>query len=220
MGLPYPGGPEIDKLAREGNPAAIDFPRALAREGNYEFSFSGLKSAVLNYINSEKMKGHELHKADIAASFQAAVVEVLVHKAFEAIHEAGRGILVVAGGVAANKASSRDGSGAGNSLLVPIAAPLYGQRWNDCLPRCLSGYGGAIQRSLSECCSGTGFCVILLIVRWNVNCCMRPLVQQFFVAETGQKCDIMRSEHRLILLAALFRIRHDRSGIFSLGGVR
>ena len=104
MGLPYPGGPEIDKLAREGNPAAIDFPRALAREGNYEFSFSGLKSAVLNYINSEKMRGHELHKADIAASFQAAVVEVLVHKAFEAIHEAGRGILVLAGGVAANKA--------------------------------------------------------------------------------------------------------------------
>ena len=104
MGLPYPGGPEIDKLAREGNPAAIDFPRALAREGNYEFSFSGLKSAVLNYINSEKMKGHELHKSDIAASFQAAVVEVLVHKAFEAIHEAGRGILVLAGGVAANKA--------------------------------------------------------------------------------------------------------------------
>ena len=103
MGLPYPGGPEIDRLAREGNPAAIDFPRALAQEGNYEFSFSGLKSAVLNYINSEKMKGHALHKADIAASFQSAVVEVLVHKAFEAIHEAGRDTLVLAGGVAANK---------------------------------------------------------------------------------------------------------------------
>jgi len=104
MGLPDPGGPGGDTRGREGNPAAIDFPRALAREGNYEFSFSGLKSAVLNYINSEKMKGHELHKPDIAASFQAAVVEVLVHKAFEAIHEAGRGILVLAGGVAANKA--------------------------------------------------------------------------------------------------------------------
>ena len=103
MGLPYPGGPEIDKLAREGDPTAIDFPRALAREGNYEFSFSGLKSAVLNYINSEQMKGHELNKADIAASFQSAVVEVLVHKAFEAIHEAGRDTLVLAGGVAANK---------------------------------------------------------------------------------------------------------------------
>ena len=107
MGLPYPGGPEIDRLAREGNPAAIDFPRALAQEGNYEFSFSGLKSAVLNYINSEKMKGHALHKADIAASFQSAVVEVLVHKAFEAIREAGRDTLVLGGGVAANKSLER-----------------------------------------------------------------------------------------------------------------
>ena len=107
MGLPYPGGPEIDKLAREGDPAAIDFPRALAQEGNYEFSFSGLKSAVLNYINSEKMKGHALHKADIAASFQSAVVEVLVHKAFEAIREAGRDTLVLAGGVAANRSLER-----------------------------------------------------------------------------------------------------------------
>ena len=104
MGLPYPGGPEIDKLAREGDPAAIDFPRALTQEGNYEFSFSGLKSAVLNYINSEQMKGRELNKADIAASFQSAVVEILVHKAFEAIREAGRDTLVLAGGVAANKA--------------------------------------------------------------------------------------------------------------------
>ena len=107
MGLPYPGGPEIDRLAREGDPAAIDFPRALAQEGNYEFSFSGLKSAVLNYINSEKMKGHTLHKADIAASFQSAVVEVLVHKAFEAIREAGRDTLVLAGGVAANRSLER-----------------------------------------------------------------------------------------------------------------
>ena len=107
MGLPYPGGPEIDRLAREGDPTAIDFPRALAQEGNYEFSFSGLKSAVLNYINSEKMKGHALHKADIAASFQSAVVEVLVHKAFEAIREAGRDTLVLAGGVAANKSLER-----------------------------------------------------------------------------------------------------------------
>ena len=107
MGLPYPGGPEIDRLAREGDPSAIDFPRALAQEGNYEFSFSGLKSAVLNYINSEKMKGHALHKADIAASFQSAVVEVLVYKAFEAIREAGRDTLVLAGGVAANRSLER-----------------------------------------------------------------------------------------------------------------
>ena len=104
MGLPYPGGPAIDRLSRAGNPAAIDFPRALARDGNYEFSFSGLKSAVLNYINSEKMKGYGLNTADIAASFQCAVVEVLVYKSFEAVREAGRDTLVLAGGVAANAA--------------------------------------------------------------------------------------------------------------------
>ena len=101
LGLPYPGGPQIDKLAAEGRPV-IDFPRALEEKGNYEFSFSGLKSAVLNYINSERMKGHELAKADIAASFQASVVEVLVHKAFEAVAAAGLSTLVLAGGVAAN----------------------------------------------------------------------------------------------------------------------
>lgn len=102
MGLPYPGGPRIDALAREGDPLAIDFPRALDEKGNYEFSFSGLKSAVLNYINSEKMKGHELKKADIAASFQHSVIDVLTHKAFEAAEERGRSRLVLAGGVAAN----------------------------------------------------------------------------------------------------------------------
>ena len=102
MGLPYPGGPRIDALAKEGNPLAIDFPQALNEKGNYEFSFSGLKSAVLNYINSEKMKGHELNKPDIAASFQRSVIEVLVAKAFQAVEEAGRDTLVLAGGVAAN----------------------------------------------------------------------------------------------------------------------
>ena len=102
MGLPYPGGPRIDALAKEGNPLAIDFPQALTEKGNLEFSFSGLKSAVLNYINSEKMKDHELNKPDIAASFQHSVIEVLVGKAFQAVQEAGRDTLVLAGGVAAN----------------------------------------------------------------------------------------------------------------------
>ncbi len=101
LGLPYPGGPQIDKLAAEGEPV-IDFPRALEEKGNYEFSFSGLKSAVLNYINSERMKGHALRTADIAASFQSAVVEVLTHKAFEAVQSSGLDTLVLAGGVAAN----------------------------------------------------------------------------------------------------------------------
>ena len=102
MGLPYPGGPEIDRLAKEGDPTAIDFPQALNSEGNFEFSFSGLKSAVLAYLNSERMKGHAIDKANVAASFQRSVVEVLVHKAFEAVKLAGRGTLVLAGGVAAN----------------------------------------------------------------------------------------------------------------------
>jgi N6-L-threonylcarbamoyladenine synthase len=104
MGLPYPGGPQIDRLAQAGNPDAIDFPRALQEKGNYEFSFSGLKSAVLNYLNSQKMKGNEINCPDVAASFQKAVIEVLVAKSLEALQETGLKTLVLAGGVAANSA--------------------------------------------------------------------------------------------------------------------
>ncbi len=102
MGLPYPGGPQIDKLAKEGNPDAIDFPMALNEKGNYEFSFSGLKSAVLNYLNNTKAKHLEINKADVAASFQKSVVNILVHKAVEAAKQTGMKKLVLAGGVAAN----------------------------------------------------------------------------------------------------------------------
>ena len=104
MGLPYPGGPQIDRLAREGDPMSIDFPQALRDDGNYEFSFSGLKSAVLNYLNSMRQKGASVNKADVAASFQRAVIEVLAVKSFEAVAEAGMDTLVLAGGVAANSA--------------------------------------------------------------------------------------------------------------------
>ena len=102
MGLPYPGGPQIDKLAKEGDPLAIDFPQALQEKGNYEFSFSGLKSAVLNYLHNCEQKKIEVNKADVAASFQRAVIEVLVFKAMDALKEAGLETLVLAGGVAAN----------------------------------------------------------------------------------------------------------------------
>ena len=102
MGLPYPGGPEIDRLAQEGDPEAIDFPRALEEKGNYEFSFSGLKSAVLNYLNSMQQKGEAIHPADVAASFQRSVIEVLTEKALEAVKISGMDTLVLAGGVAAN----------------------------------------------------------------------------------------------------------------------
>lgn len=102
MGLGYPGGPLIDKLAKEGNPGAIPFPKAYLEEGSYDFSFSGLKSSVLNYLNSQKMKGEEIPVADVAASFQKAVVEILTEKAVRCAIERGVKRIVLAGGVAAN----------------------------------------------------------------------------------------------------------------------
>ncbi|RDY25295.1 tRNA (adenosine(37)-N6)-threonylcarbamoyltransferase complex transferase subunit TsaD [Romboutsia weinsteinii] len=103
MGLGYPGGPIIDKLAKEGNKHAIEFPRAYIDEG-YDFSFSGLKSAVLNYLNAKKMKNEEIVVEDVAASFQEAVVEVLSTKALKAAKEKGYSTIALAGGVASNSA--------------------------------------------------------------------------------------------------------------------
>ena len=104
IGLGYPGGPKIDKLAKEGNPDAIDFPRANVSGSEYDFSFSGLKSAVLNYINSCEMKSIEYNRADIAASFQKAVVDVLVSHAIKGVESYGIKKLAIAGGVASNSA--------------------------------------------------------------------------------------------------------------------
>lgn len=102
IGLGYPGGPKIDKLAREGDKNAIDFPRANIEGSPYDFSFSGLKSAVLNYINSQEMKHLEINRADVAASFQHAVVDILVKKAIMAAKDHGMKQVAIAGGVAAN----------------------------------------------------------------------------------------------------------------------
>lgn len=104
IGLGYPGGPKIDKVAKEGNPDAIHFPRAKVEGNEYDFSFSGLKSAVLNYINGCHMKGEEVCTADVAASFQQAVVEVLVDHAIHAVKEYGFQKFAIAGGVASNSA--------------------------------------------------------------------------------------------------------------------
>ncbi|GAU75629.1 tRNA (adenosine(37)-N6)-threonylcarbamoyltransferase complex transferase subunit TsaD [Fusibacter sp. 3D3] len=104
LGLGYPGGPLIDKIAKEGNPYAIDFPKAMLDQENLDFSFSGLKSAVLNYINSCKMKQIEINIPDVCASFQEAVVHILCHKAMDAIEQTGHKTMVLAGGVAANTA--------------------------------------------------------------------------------------------------------------------
>lgn len=102
IGLGYPGGPKIDKLSKEGNPDAIKFPRAIMKDNPYDFSFSGVKSAVLNYLNQCKMKDIEVDKADVAASFQAAVVGVLVENTIKLSKEKGINVIALAGGVAAN----------------------------------------------------------------------------------------------------------------------
>ena len=102
IGLGYPGGPKIDKISKEGNPDAISFPRAHIAESVYDFSFSGLKSAVLNYLNGARMKGEEVVAADVAASFQKAVTDVLVEHAMMAVKEYGFDKLAIAGGVASN----------------------------------------------------------------------------------------------------------------------
>ena len=103
LGIPYPGGPVIDKLSQEGNPHAIEFPRIFLEDGSYDFSFSGLKTAVLNYINGQKQKGIEIVVEDVAASFQQAVLDVLVDKSFRLAKEKESKKIVIAGGVAANR---------------------------------------------------------------------------------------------------------------------
>lgn len=104
IGLGYPGGPKIDKVAKEGNPDAIAFPRAKVGDSDFDFSFSGLKSAVLNYLNSCEMKGESICRADVAASFQKAVVDVLTEHSMAAVERCGLRKFAIAGGVASNSA--------------------------------------------------------------------------------------------------------------------
>ena len=102
IGLGYPGGPKIEKVSHEGNPYAIDFPKPKIADGVYDFSFSGLKSAVLNYLNGCRMKNLPIVQADVAASFQKSVTDVLVEHAMHAIDEFGMEQFAIAGGVASN----------------------------------------------------------------------------------------------------------------------
>ena len=104
IGLGYPGGPKIDKLAKEGNPRAIAFPRAHVADAPLDFSFSGLKSSVLNYINSCEMKHQQICRADVAASFQAAVVDAIVSHTILAAKTYHIDKVALAGGVASNSA--------------------------------------------------------------------------------------------------------------------
>ena len=102
VGLGYPGGPKVDKAAKEGNPHAMEFPRAKVADSPYDFSFSGLKSAVLNYLNGCRMKNLPINQADVAASFQQSVTDVLVDHARHAIREYHMDSFAIAGGVASN----------------------------------------------------------------------------------------------------------------------
>ncbi len=103
IGLGYPGGPKIERAARAGNAESISFPKPRIADAPYDFSFSGLKSAVLNYLNGARMKGEEIVQADVAASFQQAVIEVLVQNAMRAVEEYGMDRFAIAGGVASNQ---------------------------------------------------------------------------------------------------------------------
>ena len=104
IGLGYPGGPKIDALSKEGNGDAIHFPRAKIEDAPYDFSFSGVKSAVLNFLNGCQMKGETVNRADVAASFQKAVCDVLVDHAMQAVGDYKIKKFAIAGGVASNTA--------------------------------------------------------------------------------------------------------------------
>ena len=128
LGLPFPGGPHVDRVARDGDPAAIGFPRSLSLprdlvEHRFDFSFSGLKTAVARWVETRELAGTPVPVADVAASFQEAVVDVLTRKAVDACREHGVGHLLVGGGVAANSRlralAEQRCAGAGIALRVP-----------------------------------------------------------------------------------------------------
>ena len=123
LGLGYPGGPKIDKLAKEGNPKAIVFPKANFHEETLDFSFSGVKSAVLNYLNKCKMQNIEVNKADVAASFQYAVIDVLKENVLATCKKKNVKTIAIAGGVASNSSLRdtliREASKRGIEVLFP-----------------------------------------------------------------------------------------------------
>ena len=123
LGLGYPGGPKIDKLAKEGNEDAIKFPRANFNDDTLDFSFSGVKSAVLNYLNKMEMKDEEVNKADVAASFQKAVVGVLCNNVFETCKRKNVNKIAVAGGVASNSYLRKTLIGEGKKKDIEVLFP-------------------------------------------------------------------------------------------------
>ena len=127
IGLGYPGGPKVDRLAREGNPRAISFPRARIADAPNDFSFSGLKSAVLNYLNQCQMKEIPVNRADVAASFQQAVIDVLTEHTINAARESGISRIAIAGGVASNSSLREQMADAArkNHMTFYHPSPVY-----------------------------------------------------------------------------------------------
>lgn len=123
LGLGYPGGPLIDRLAKSGDSNSVEFKRVFLEKGSLDFSFSGIKTGVMNYVNSEKQAGREINAADVAASFQAAVIDVIVAKTIKAAVDDNKDKIVIAGGVAANsmlrKRMSEECSSRGIKLYSP-----------------------------------------------------------------------------------------------------
>lgn len=126
IGLGYPGGPKIDKISKEGNPDGIKFPRAKFHEKNsLDFSFSGVKSSVLNYLNQMEMKNEEINRADVAASFQKAVVSFLVDNSIKACKLKGVNKMAVAGGVASNSCLRETLIGEGKKNDIEVLFPEF-----------------------------------------------------------------------------------------------
>jgi N6-L-threonylcarbamoyladenine synthase len=126
IGLGFPGGPAIDKLAVGGNPAAYKFPRAMMNDDSYDFSYSGLKTAVIRWIRERNEAGEEIVAEDLAASFQEAIVDVQIAKTLRAAEERGIGTVIVVGGVAANSRlrarMSEEGTKRGLTVVTPSIA--------------------------------------------------------------------------------------------------
>lgn len=123
LGLGYPGGPKIDALAKTGDPGAIHFKRIMLEKDSFDFSFSGLKTAVLNYMNTQRQAGNEVNGADVAASFQQAVIDVITEKSIAAVKEMGYDKLTVAGGVASNSALRKSLSDACHKENIKLYIP-------------------------------------------------------------------------------------------------
>ena len=123
IGLGFPGGPALDRLARDGDPAAIAFPRAMADSGDYDFSLSGLKTAVLRHVKRERAAGREVDLADVAASFQEAIVDVQVTKTVRAAEETGVSTVLLGGGVVANTRLRERMASAGQERGIRVRFP-------------------------------------------------------------------------------------------------